>query len=540
MVPTKSVLAACVLLASTVATTPVFGLDVGDNLKDFALRDAAGQIATLGEVFEGSEVLVLEFLSVYCHSCREGVPVVNRVLQKYGPSALCALGVALENDQREVDHFVQTFGAKYPILADPDKMTYYLYGVREVPSIYLVDGFGIIRYRGFPGDEESFQVQLDALLGRREGVLKAGDSAPDFTLPDVRGQMVAFEAFRGHRKTVMAFFSGDDAACRNQALIVGQIHKKYQGAAVAVLGIGSGLSGVDAERFVKRCSIKFPFLIDGDEKIAKQYQVSRYPEVFMINEVGRISRMGARISYSGLVKVLGLEGEEGTRELSQAEVRDYLIRAIPQAEELEAVYLDGETIYVGTGSDGEKEYARFVEKDTMCDVCSDVHFVYSLDQSGVIRSIVMIQSLERYGTPIEGREFLEQFIGKSHHERFVPGETVDVIAGATKSSLKIIEGLNEAEEVYEKYVADPRFDASYRKKVCFNQQADIEWAIGLLESEHGYLVVKPDAYEMAPYFPDRKAPRCPGGGDYKFVNFNNILRAMCTVHGLDPGSSEIY
>jgi peroxiredoxin len=462
------------------------------------------------------------------------------VLQKYGPSGLSVLGVALENDQREVDRFVQTFGVKYPMLADPDKMTYYLYGVREVPSIYLVDGFGIIRYRGFPEDEESFEAQLDALLGRREEVLTAGDSAPDFTLPEMQGQRVAFETLRGQRKTVMAFFSADNVVCRDQALILGQIHDKYRELGVAVLGIGSGLSGVDAERFVKGCSIKFPFLIDANQKVAKQYQVSRYPEVFVINEAGRISRMGGRISYSGLVKVLGLEGEEGTRELSQAEVRDYLTRAIPQAEEFEAVYLDGETIYVGTGSDGRKEYARFVEKDTLCDVCSDVHFVYSLDHSGVIRSIVMIQSLERYGTPIEGREFLEQFIGKSHHDRFVPGETVDVIAGATKSSLKIIEGLNETEEVYEKYVADPRFDAPYRKKVCFKQQADIEWAIERFESEHGYLVVKPDAYEMAPYFPDRKVPTCLAGGNYKFVNFNNILRAMCTVHGLDPGSSEVY
>jgi peroxiredoxin len=518
----------------------VLGLDVGSNLKDFALRNAEGGIVTLGKLSGGAEAVMLEFLSVYCHTCRESVPVLNGIVEEYENRGLAVVAVALENDQKELNEFVDRYKVKYPIFADPEKSTYYLYGVREVPMIYLVDGFGIIRYRGFPMDEESFKGELNSLFGREEGVLQAGDGAPDFTLRNLKGEPLDFAALRRHRTTVLAFFGGEDALCVDQALVLGRLHERYEDAGVRVVGIGAGLSQVDALKFVERCSIQFPFLVDGDRKVTKQYQVSRYPEVFVVNELGRILRMGSRISYSGLVKVVG-EGEEGeSRALSRGEIEKLLARAMPEAETFKAVKVDGETIYVGGFQGGRKEYARFVQKDTLCDVCPDVHFLYTIDESGVIDNMVMIQSLERYGTPIEGREFLQQFIGKSHHETFVVGEMVDVIAGATKSSLKIIEGLNETEAVFASYVGDPQFDAPYRRRVCFTHEADIEWAVQRLESEHGYVVLRPDARELTPYFSAGEMPGCPAGGTYRFINFNNILRVMCSIHGVDPGASEIY
>ncbi len=55
-----------------------------------------------------------------------------------------------------------------------------------------------------------------------------------------------------------------------------------------------------------------------------------------------------------------------------------------------------ETLYLGMDQDGSMLLARFVFKDTMCDVCSDVHYAYTLDAKGIITHIALVLPFELY------------------------------------------------------------------------------------------------------------------------------------------------
>jgi hypothetical protein len=170
-------------------------------------------------------------------------------------------------------------------------------------------------------------------------------------------------------------------------------------------------------------------------------------------------------------------------------------------------------------------------------VCSDVRFFYAIDQQGIFRAARLLEPLDYFGKPIDAGDFLDQFIGKSFHEQFYAGANVDVISGATKSCSAIIREMNKAEAVFRGYTADPAFDAAFRSKICFMQQAVIEWAINLYMRNSTSPEDLPPLSRVSALCPGGTLPRCPAGGTYKVIRFNNIPRVLCTHHGLDPEAS---
>ncbi len=87
--------------------------------------------------------------------------------------------------------------------------------------------------------------------------------------------------------------------------------------------------------------------------------------------------------------------------------------------------------------------AAVIFKDIACPVCKDVKFMIAADEEGRIVSLRLIEKIDLYGKPIEGEGFLKQFIGKTREDDLIPGQGIDAISGATKSSLAIAEGVEQ-------------------------------------------------------------------------------------------------
>jgi peroxiredoxin len=408
-----------VLFLRVLAVVPSHALVVGDVAKDFSLNTNEGETVSLTQYRENAEVCVLEFLDVYCHSCKAKAPSVNRIAKKYKSRGVKVIAVALENDIEEVTQFVKKTGIRFPLLADPDNKTQHLYNITKIPSFFIIDRSGTITYRGSSKTFNSLEKRLGAELNKRTGSIQTGDEAPKTPLSNV-----------------------------------------------------------------------------GEETEA-----------------------------------------QSPHALTPQETMGFLRQVMPEAQSIEEMEINGEQIFIGNYPKGKKYYSRFVQKDILCDVCSDVHFVYTLDQEGIYRNILPVISLELYGTPIKGTEFLQQFIGKSHHEVFVAGDNVDTITGATKSSKKVIEGLNETENLFKHYVGESSFDFISRKGPCFKHQAELEESFHRYNSEHSESMVDLDLTALKPYVAGGKIPRCPSAGSYSLIDFNETLRVMCTHHGLDPHES---
>ena len=100
--------------------------------------------------------------------------------------------------------------------------------------------------------------------------LAAGDTAPDFALPDQSGHIVRLADLRGRRVLVYFYPEADTPGCTTQSCAVRDARSDFDGLEVDVLGIAP--SSVDAQAaFDTKYSLGFPLLSDPDHAVAEAY-----------------------------------------------------------------------------------------------------------------------------------------------------------------------------------------------------------------------------------------------------------------------------
>ncbi len=98
--------AALIALASPLAhAVPSF-----DSVRYIDLKDRPRAFAEWS-----GKVVVVNFWASWCAPCREEMPMLNLLSQKWGPHGVEVVGVAIEN-KVSVKNFVQQFAITYPVL----------------------------------------------------------------------------------------------------------------------------------------------------------------------------------------------------------------------------------------------------------------------------------------------------------------------------------------------------------------------------------------------------------------------------------------
>lgn len=111
--------------------------------------------------------------------------------------------------------------------------------------------------------------------------------APAFRLPRLGGGELSLSDLRG-RVVVIDFWATWCPPCIFQIPILNQIHQRYAGRGVAVLGISVDTGGVDAVRaFAEEQGIAYPVLL-GDESLARAYGAPGYPSLVVVAPDGTI------------------------------------------------------------------------------------------------------------------------------------------------------------------------------------------------------------------------------------------------------------
>ncbi|HRP07488.1 MAG TPA: thioredoxin-dependent thiol peroxidase [Gemmatimonadales bacterium] len=101
-------------------------------------------------------------------------------------------------------------------------------------------------------------------------MLKAGDRAPSFSLPDDTGKPVSLAGFRG-RTVVLYFYPKDDTpTCTTQACEFRDHWEAVQESGAVVLGVSPDSSARHA-RFRRKHRLPFPLLADVDHAVAEAY-----------------------------------------------------------------------------------------------------------------------------------------------------------------------------------------------------------------------------------------------------------------------------
>jgi len=115
------------------------------------------------------KLLILNFWASWCVPCREEMPAMERLYQKYRDQGFVILGVNLKDDKKSAIAFVKELKITFPIAFDPAGEVGLLYGAWGLPATYLIDTKGIALARAWgpadwfsPGARELIEALLDA------------------------------------------------------------------------------------------------------------------------------------------------------------------------------------------------------------------------------------------------------------------------------------------------------------------------------------------------------------------------------------------
>lgn len=124
------------------------------------------------------------------------------------------------------------------------------------------------------------------------------------------------------------------------------------------------------------------------------------------------------------------------------EMEKAIIEVLPGCARFEETVVDGKKIYKGLNNEGHEVGLAFVaEAGGFQGV---IRMMVGVDlAAGKMTGIKILEHLETpgLGARISEAWFQGQFKGKSLEDKFVPGEDVDAITGATVSSRAVSEGL---------------------------------------------------------------------------------------------------
>ena len=132
---------------------------------DFTLRTLDGQKLRLGE--QRGQVVLVNFWATWCGPCRQEMPHLNKLYEKYKSSGFVLLGVNVDDDTRQAAGVADKLGVKFPVLPDADKRVSRQYDLSAMPSTVLIDRDGKVRFlhRGYQsGYEDTYDKQIRELL----------------------------------------------------------------------------------------------------------------------------------------------------------------------------------------------------------------------------------------------------------------------------------------------------------------------------------------------------------------------------------------
>lgn len=135
----------CVPISSVTAADK-HPLRAGDVPPIVALRDLNGAVVRFPANYRG-KVVILHFWKGGCSSCREELPGMEPLYTKYRGHGLAILAVNVGQRRDIVARLVRSFGVSYTFLLDIDKEMAARYDVAALPTTYLIDRSGVIRYR---------------------------------------------------------------------------------------------------------------------------------------------------------------------------------------------------------------------------------------------------------------------------------------------------------------------------------------------------------------------------------------------------------
>jgi peroxiredoxin len=141
------------------------GVQKGQRAPEFSLPSLKGATVALSSL--KGKVVLIDFWAQWCEPCKKELPELDRLAKQYAPKGVVIVAVNIDKQRDNAERMVKQLGVSLPVLLDPAGSVAGSYDLPKMPTSFVVDKKGIVRYvnEGFDGprDVDRFKQELDEL-----------------------------------------------------------------------------------------------------------------------------------------------------------------------------------------------------------------------------------------------------------------------------------------------------------------------------------------------------------------------------------------
>ena len=118
------------------------------------------------DAFKG-KVVYLDFWASWCEPCRESFPWMNRLQAELEGNGLVIIAVNVDRERAAAEQFLRSHPARFRIVYDPQGKLPEKFGVRGMPTSFLIDRDGHIQFQHqgfFLRDRDALAQQVRAAV----------------------------------------------------------------------------------------------------------------------------------------------------------------------------------------------------------------------------------------------------------------------------------------------------------------------------------------------------------------------------------------
>ena len=122
-------------------------VEVGLPAPAYATVSFEGDSVSLAQ--QKGKVVLLNIWATWCHPCRDEIPELRAIHNRYRDRGLELIGVSVDTygTDETIRTFMNDFQMTFPIWRDPDERISTQFLVVGVPATFLIDKQGILRWR---------------------------------------------------------------------------------------------------------------------------------------------------------------------------------------------------------------------------------------------------------------------------------------------------------------------------------------------------------------------------------------------------------
>ncbi|HEV3189115.1 MAG TPA: TlpA disulfide reductase family protein [Polyangiaceae bacterium] len=144
---------------------------VGRKAPNFSVDTVAGSKGQVSIANLRGKVVLIDFWATFCEPCKKSFPKLQALQSKYDANGLKIVGISEDEveDKDKIPHFAHAYGAKFTLAWDGDKGIAQSYKPETMPSSFLVDKMGVVRFAhvGYhDGDAALLDKEIQGLLQR--------------------------------------------------------------------------------------------------------------------------------------------------------------------------------------------------------------------------------------------------------------------------------------------------------------------------------------------------------------------------------------